>query len=73
MTMRQVKVGDHIRYLNAAGGGVVRRIEGKVAWVEGEDGFELPTPLSECIPVEESDSFIPGYRKPVSTLSLIHI
>ena len=67
MTKRQVKVGDHIRYLNAAGGGVVRRIEGKVAWVEGEDGFELPTPLSECIPVEESDSFIPGYRKPVST------
>lgn len=64
--MKQVKVGDHIRYLNASGGGVVKRIEGKVAWVEGEDGFELPTPLGECIPVDEGDSFIPGYRKPTA-------
>lgn len=62
--MRKVKIGDTVRYLNAAGGGIVRRIEGKVAWVEGEDGFELPTPLVECIPVEEGDSFIPGYKKP---------
>ena len=49
--MKALKVGDHIRFLNASGGGVVKKIVGKVAWVEGEDGFELPTPVHECIPV----------------------
>lgn len=67
--MNRLKVGDKIRFLNASGGGIVRRIQGNVAWVEGEDGFELPTPLSECVPVEEGDSFIPGYHKPQAPIS----
>ena len=36
-----IKIGDTVRYLNAVGGGVVRKIEGKVAYVD-EDGFETP-------------------------------
>lgn len=64
--MKEIKVGDKVRFLSAKGGGIVRRIEGKVAWVEGDDGFELPTPMSQCVRVEENDSFIPAYKPPVA-------
>ncbi|KGN97535.1 hypothetical protein HQ36_06515 [Porphyromonas gingivicanis] len=62
--MAKLKVGDNVRFLNSKGGGIVRRIVGKVAWVEGEDGFELPTPIHECVIVSEKDTFIPAYRTP---------
>lgn len=45
-----VKIGDTVRYLNAVGGGVVRRIEGKVAYVD-EDGFETPVLANELVVV----------------------
>lgn len=45
-----VKVGDTVRYLNAVGGGVVRKIEGKVAYVD-EDGFETPVLTNELVVV----------------------
>ena len=45
-----VKIGDTVRYLNAVGGGVVRKIEGKVAYVE-EEGFETPVLVSELVVV----------------------
>lgn len=45
-----VKIGDTVRYLNAVGGGVVRRIEGKVAYVD-EDGFETPVLTNEIVVV----------------------
>lgn len=67
--MQKLKIGDHVRYLNASGGGVVRKIEGKIAWVEDADGFEMPTPIHECVPVEEGDSFIPGYKKPTPPIA----
>ena len=35
------KTGDTVRYLNAVGGGIIKRIEGQTAYVE-EDGFETP-------------------------------
>lgn len=44
------KTGDTVRYLNAIGGGVITRIEGKVAYVE-EDGFETPVMLNELVVV----------------------
>ena len=37
-----MKVGDIVRYLNAVGGGKVTRIDGNIAYVEEEDGFETP-------------------------------
>lgn len=62
---QNIKVGDTIRYLNASGGGVVKRIERGVAWVEGPDGFELPTPIHECVVVDSRDTFVPAYNPPV--------
>lgn len=45
-----VKIGDTVRYLNAVGGGIVRKIEGKVAYVD-EDGFETPVLVNELVVV----------------------
>lgn len=45
-----MNVGDKVRYLNAVGGGIVRRIEGKIAYVE-EDGFETPFLVSDLVVV----------------------
>lgn len=39
-----------MRYLNAVGGGIVRKIEGKVAYVD-EDGFDNPVLVSELVVV----------------------
>ncbi|MCM1320377.1 MAG: DUF2027 domain-containing protein [Muribaculaceae bacterium] len=44
------KVGDTVRYLNAVGGGVITRIDGKMAYVD-EDGFETPVLLNELVVV----------------------
>ncbi|MDR1610180.1 MAG: DUF2027 domain-containing protein [Candidatus Symbiothrix sp.] len=58
-----MKIGDKVRYLNAIGGGTVKRFKNKdIVWVEEEDGFETPALIRECI-VVESDG------KPVKTAS----
>lgn len=44
------QIGDTVRFLNSTGGGVIRRIEGNIAYVD-EDGFETPTLLRECVVV----------------------
>ena len=44
------QIGDTVRFLNSIGGGVIRRIEGNIAYVD-EDGFETPTLLRECVVV----------------------
>jgi hypothetical protein len=49
-----INVGDKVRFLNDVGGGTVSRIEGnKVVYVLGEDGFEVPSLLSEVVLVEK--------------------
>lgn len=48
--MNMIKIGDTVRYLNAVGGGVVRKIEGKIAYVD-EDGFETPVLVNELVVV----------------------
>lgn len=40
-----------MRFLNAVGGGVVVKIDGKVAHVREDDGFETPVLASECVAV----------------------
>lgn len=50
-----IKIGDNVRYLNAVGGGVVTRIEGKIAYVD-EDGFETPVMVSEIVVVGEAQT-----------------
>ena len=45
------KIGDRVRFLNATGGGVIRKIEGKTVIVEDEDGFETPILLKDVVVV----------------------
>lgn len=45
------KTGDRVRFLNATGGGVITKIEGKTAYVEDEDGFESPILLKDVVVV----------------------
>lgn len=45
------KPGDRVRFLNAIGGGVVTRIDGKTAYVEDDDGFETPILVKDIVVV----------------------
>ncbi|MBO7291896.1 MAG: DUF2027 domain-containing protein [Bacteroidaceae bacterium] len=50
--MATLNIGDKVRFLNAVGGGIVRKIERDMAYVEEEDGFETPVLIRECVVVE---------------------
>lgn len=69
-TDSKLKVGATVRFLNATGGGRVARIAGDTAWVEDEDGFEIPTLTRECVVVESGDTFMPAYKPPKTTKSI---
>lgn len=45
------KIGDTVRFLNSVGGGRIVRIEGNIAHVEDNDGFDIPVLLRECVVV----------------------
>ena len=47
------KVGDFVRFLNSVGGGRIVRIDGNIAHVEDEDGFEIPILVKECVVVDQ--------------------
>lgn len=49
-----MKIGDKVRFLSETGGGVVAGFQGKdVVLVEDEDGFQIPTSISDVIVVGE--------------------
>ncbi len=51
-----MKVGDNVRFLNAIGGGKVAGFQGKdIVLVEDEDGFQVPTRITEVVVVEHDD------------------
>ena len=51
-----MKIGDKVRFLNAVGGGIVRRFQGKdIVLVEEEDGFETPVLARECVVIESNN------------------
>ena len=55
-----------MRFLNAVGGGIVRRVDRDVALVEEEDGFETPVLVRECVVIEsgrrtEAGESVPGH------------
>lgn len=50
------KIGDTVRFLNSTGGGRITRIEGNMAYVEDQDGFEVPALLRECVVVMEASA-----------------
>jgi hypothetical protein len=51
------KVGDKVRFLNQSGGGIVTRIiSPQMVHVAIEEGFEIPTMISELLVIESSDA-----------------
>ena len=51
-----IKIGDKVRFLNDVGGGVVTGFINKTTVnVEGEDGFEIPYPISQLVNISEAE------------------
>lgn len=48
-----IKIGDRVKFLSDTGVGVVVSIKGTIATVEMEDGFDIPAPLTDLVPVDE--------------------
>lgn len=62
-----MKIGDKVRFLSEVGGGVVVGFQDKnIALVEDEDGFQVPTQLSDLVVVNEDKQakLIPGMSVP---------
>lgn len=48
----KIRIGDKVKFLNEIGEGIVSRMKDpKTAYVEMNDGFEIPFPLSQLVPV----------------------
>lgn len=51
-----MKIGDKVRFIHETGGGVVTSFRGKsTVIVEGEDGFEIPMPITECVAIDTNE------------------
>ena len=51
-----MKVGDKVRFIHETGGGVITALRGKdMVIVRGEDGFEIPMPIRECVAVDTNE------------------
>ena len=51
-----MKIGDTVRFLNEIGGGVIVGFQDKnIVLVKGDDGFEIPTLISEVVVMESKD------------------
>lgn len=49
-----MKIGDKVRFLSTTGGGVVAGFQGSnIALVEDEDGFQIPTMVSDLVVVND--------------------
>ena len=54
--MKEMKIGDRVRFLNEIGGGRVAGFQGKnIVLVEDEDGFQVPMLMTEVVVVGEED------------------
>lgn len=52
-----MKIGDKVRFLSEVGGGVVAGFQGKnIVLVEDEDGFQVPTAITDVV-VVDSDNY----------------
>lgn len=51
-----MKIGDKVRFLSESGGGRIAGFQGNsIVLIEDEDGFEIPTPISEVVIVGDDD------------------
>lgn len=73
---KKPKIGDKVRFLSETGGGRVAGFKGNnIVLVEDEDGFQIPTIISEVVVVETDDyniakvhtSAVPGMMQPKKT------
>jgi len=54
--MSTLNVGDKVKFLNTSGGGIVAKIiDSRIVSILIEDGFEIPTMISELIKIEPSN------------------
>lgn len=51
--MAQFEIGDKVKFLNAVGGGIVKKIQGGMIYVEDETGFDMPFSQAELIRMED--------------------
>lgn len=58
--MAAVKPGDTVRFLHTVGGGIVKRVDGRMAYVE-EDGFEIPVLAAELVVVVPAGHKAPDF------------
>ncbi|MCX7743576.1 MAG: Smr/MutS family protein [Flavobacteriales bacterium] len=56
-----MKPGDYVVFLHEKGGGKIIRIENNIAWVETDQGIDIPYPISELVIIEKSE------KKPISS------
>ena len=47
--MAQFEPGDKVKFLNSVGGGIVKKIQGGMVYVEDETGFDMPFAPGELI------------------------
>ncbi|MBQ2339895.1 MAG: DUF2027 domain-containing protein, partial [Bacteroidaceae bacterium] len=54
--MTDIKLGSRVRFLSDVGGGkVVGFQKGNIVLVEDEDGFQIPTLMSDVVVIETED------------------
>lgn len=53
--MAQFEVGDKVKFLNAVGGGIVKKIQGGMVYVEDETGFDMPFAPSHLIRMADQE------------------
>ena len=53
-----MKIGDKVQFLSDIGGGKIAGFQGKdIALVEDEDGFQIPTPISDLVVRSSGDEY----------------
>ena len=51
-----MKIGDKVRFLSETGGGKVAGFQGNsIVLVEDDDGFQIPTAITDVVVVENDD------------------
>ena len=53
-----MKIGDKVQFLSEIGGGKIAGFQGKdIALVEDEDGFQIPTPISDLVVTSSGEEY----------------
>jgi len=60
------KKGDRVKFLNDVGGGIVTRVDNKTVYVEREDGFEVPSIMSQLLEVEVPNAESSPFTRSIS-------